>query len=642
MRDVFSSLNPYIGRIKMRTEDGYIIQQCLNGDTGAYGFLVEKYKKAVYALAYSRIGDFHDAQDITQEVFVKAYKNLHTLRRWDNFMGWLYRITSNLCKDWYRLRARRPDIEFIEDQEPDMLDHASMNLYNENVVYESLQEMLDSLPDIYRQALVLRYFGGMRIEEISSFLGVSPDTVDRRLKKALSQLKEEILAMISTAKEQHDLPATFTFQIVEMVKHIRINPISIKPLPWGLSLTAGVIALVLGIGQHFSWQNTSEFSTGSSISGESKVLEVGEYPVNVFNIANISVISSNYGNGYGLGSEVPSLQNALFMAPQAGDMWTKKADMPTARFLMATSEVSGKIYAIGGKIRNANGWLEDLQTVEEYDPAINKWDKKANMPTARSSLSTSVIDGKIYAIGGTWGPEWASSVVEVYDPIADKWTRKADMPTARSGLSTCAVNGKIYAIGGWKWDNVNGKGVRFSTVEEYDPKTNKWTQKTDMPTKRSSFNSFASAVDGQIYVIGGGDDNNFLQLVEEYDPIADKWTKKADMPTVRVTTTVAVNGKIYAIGGYEGNNKPSLSTVEEYDPKTDTWTKKADMPTARTNLSTCTVNGKIYAIGGDIGQKENIATSVVEEYDPGTSQSINFKGKLPTTWGDVKLTQIDK
>ncbi len=80
----------------MRTEDGYIIQQCLDGNAAAFGFLVDKYKRSVYALAYSEIRNFHDAQDITQEAFIKAYEKLGSLRRWDNFMGWLYRITANL------------------------------------------------------------------------------------------------------------------------------------------------------------------------------------------------------------------------------------------------------------------------------------------------------------------------------------------------------------------------------------------------------------------------------------------------------------------------------------------------------------------------------------------------------------------
>jgi len=77
----------------MRTEDGYIIHKCLNGEQAAFGLLVDKYKASVYALAHSKLRNFHDAEDITQEVFIKAYQKLHTLKRWDNFLAWLYSIT---------------------------------------------------------------------------------------------------------------------------------------------------------------------------------------------------------------------------------------------------------------------------------------------------------------------------------------------------------------------------------------------------------------------------------------------------------------------------------------------------------------------------------------------------------------------
>jgi hypothetical protein len=114
-----------------------------------------------------------------------------------------------------------------------------------------------------------------------------------------------------------------------------------------------------------------------------------------------------------------------------------------------------------------------------------------------------------------------------------------------------------------------------------------------------------SVVNGKIYAIGGWCDGAFHSTVEEYDPATDTWTKKADMPTARQwLSTSVVDGKIYAIGG------KTLSTVEEYDPATDTWMKKADMPTARLGLSTSVVNGRIYAIGASGG-------SVVEEYDTG-------------------------
>ena len=113
----------------MRTEDGCIIHECLNGEPEAFGVLVDKYKSGIYAYAYAKLGDFQDAQDVTQEVFLKAYRNLRDLRRWESFGFWLYRIASNLCKEWLTARYRRPDLESIEDQDTGTLDTASLSSY---------------------------------------------------------------------------------------------------------------------------------------------------------------------------------------------------------------------------------------------------------------------------------------------------------------------------------------------------------------------------------------------------------------------------------------------------------------------------------------------------------------------------------
>ena len=93
----------------MRTADGYIISQCLDGNSAAFGVLVDRYKESIYALAYSMLHDFHDSEDITQEVFIKAYEKLHTLKRYDSFHAWLFAIATNLCKNWIKSRSRRPD-----------------------------------------------------------------------------------------------------------------------------------------------------------------------------------------------------------------------------------------------------------------------------------------------------------------------------------------------------------------------------------------------------------------------------------------------------------------------------------------------------------------------------------------------------
>lgn len=133
------------------------------------------------------------------------------------------------------------------------------------------------------------------------------------------------------------------------------------------------------------------------------------------------------------------------------DKWTRKADMPTERGYLATSEIDGKIYAIGGmKFRDGGnmGQCVPVQVIEAYDPELDRWRAKTDMPTARSLLSSAVVNKQIYAIGGLGNSFNACPNVEVYDPFFDKWIKKVDMPTARLGFGIAVVKGRIYAIGG--------------------------------------------------------------------------------------------------------------------------------------------------------------------------------------------------
>ncbi len=308
------------------------------------------------------------------------------------------------------------------------------------------------------------------------------------------------------------------------------------------------------------------------------------------------------------------------------DTWTQKADMPTARYSLSTSVVNGKIYAIGGT--TVYGGTK-LATVEEYDPATDTWTQKADMPTARSGLSTSEVNGKIYAIGGVGGTKLAT--VEEYDPATDTWTQKADMPTPRGALATSVVNGRIYAI---------GSGSTLKKVEEYDPATDTWAEKADMPTGRKFLST--SVVNGKIYAIGGQTPNAWpaFPSVEEYDPVTDTWTKKADMPILRnAMSTSVVDGKIYAFGGNARKGGVPISTLTQYDPATDTWTAKDDMPVRMMGLSTSVVGGKIYVIGGtSVPHPYNPPLSTVWEYDTGlTVSSPDFNGDGIVDSKDVSI-----
>ena len=617
----------------MRTEDGYIIHKCLNGEKEAFGFLVDKYKASVYAFAYSKLWNFHDAEDITQEVFLQAFRKLHTLKRWDSFLAWLYVITSNLCKKFIRQQSNQPDREFIAEQDLNSLNYSAMNSYQEEQTHELLYEALASLPEMYRQVLTLYYIGGMSSEEIARFLGTSPSNIRQRLSRARAKLKKEMLDMMSTTYDQQKLQPSFTFRIVEMVKHIKIQPAprSTPLLPFGLSAATGIVLTILSFSPYLMSLTPLGALLGSPMPSETKVMEVGELPVDVLELSEITFLSSELGDGNDGFANLPNPQNAFAppLAPQGGEgTWTKRADMPTARSGLSAGVVDGKIYVIGG------GKDKALSILEEYNPATNTWTEKANMPTPRVILSTSVVDGKIYAIGGGTDALVTLSTVEEYDPAMDTWTEKAEMPTPRMALSTSVVNGKIYAIGGITI--VAPPWVGLSTVEEYDPATDRWTKRRDMPTAR--FGLSTSVVNGKIYAIGGWLGLSATSTVEEYDPTTDIWTKKAEMPTARgYSSTSTVNGKIYAIGG-TSNNFEVLATVEKYDPKTNTWTKKADMLTARMGLSTSVVNGYIYAIGGGPkgGQQFPFpAFSIVEAYDTGF-RAVEAEGKLPTTWGRMK------
>ena len=280
------------------------------------------------------------------------------------------------------------------------------------------------------------------------------------------------------------------------------------------------------------------------------------------------------------------------------DTWSRIADMPTERAGANLTTVNGKIYVIGGKSNNVF-----MSTVEMYDPAACCWTTKSSMSTARSTMGVCEVNGKIYAIGGS--PNLRN--VEEYDPATDTWASKKPMPTGRSNVSCCVLNGIIYVIGGLD----NPTFETYSIVEAYDPSTNTWVTKAPMSDARCAFTS--SVVNGKIYVLGGfvQPDNPWtytITSVEEYNPATNSWTYKTDMPTSRGGTIgVAIDEKIYVTGGQRydwdlGNIHDYMRQIEVYDPATDTWTTLSKMPVNTMQGGACALDGKIYVA---VGWKSN-------------------------------------
>jgi len=618
---------------KMRTEDGCIIRECLNGKPEAFGVLVDKYKEGIYAFVYAQLRNFHDAQDVTQEVFVEAYRGLRSLRRWESFGFWIYRIARRRCLLWFRARSKRVDREFIEDQDPKVIDAPALDSYRVDGLSESVQDALNSLPETYREVLMLYYFGGMNSVDIAKALGTSPTAIRHRLSRARARIKEEMITMMDTAFEEHKLPSGFTFRIVEAVKRIKINPMPrTAGLPWGLSLAAGIAVVVMTLGSQMA---IYQRPTPLAFPGKTETLKAREMSVDILSGPQTSVMAGKQGDTDGVGIDPRSPQNASLLAPaKGGGTWTQKADMPTARELAGSAVVDGKIYVIGG----ATVSMGHTAVVEEYDPATDTWTKRADMPTARQGVVAAAVDGIIYAITGNRGREL--STVEAYDPATDTWTTKADIPSPRNQSAAAVVDGIIYVIGG---QFGVGNVEVLSAVEAYDPATDTWTTKADMPTAR--YWHAACVVDGRIYVSGGSpvwNSDICLPTVEVYDPATDTWTQASDMPRSRIShTATVVAGKMHIIGGADPERGENVLTVDVYDPATDTWTTATDHPTAIDTHTAAVVDGKIYTIGGSCGPggPEAPVFSTVYEYDPGLPDSIsvtNPAGKLLRTWGEVK------
>ena len=159
----------------MERDDVQLIQEILDGDEAAFNTLVEKYQKSVHALAWRKIGDFHDAEEITQDTFLQVYKKLPTLKDPNQFAGWLYVIANRLCIGW--LRKRKPTMESLEDTPVEEIENASHTHYvseqreTEAIAHnaELVKKLLRKLPESERTVMTLYYLGEMTTKEIGNF-----------------------------------------------------------------------------------------------------------------------------------------------------------------------------------------------------------------------------------------------------------------------------------------------------------------------------------------------------------------------------------------------------------------------------------------------------------------------------------------
>ena len=500
----------------MKNDDAKLIQRVLDGDETAFSALVKKHQKPVHALAWRKTGDFHVAEEITQDTFLKAYQNLSTLKEPQKFAGWLYVIAANYCKMWKR--KKRLSTQPLEDTDSAELEKASYSGYviaeNERTTAEAQREvvkqLLAKLQESDRIVITLYYLGGMTYEEISEFLGVSVSTIKNRLYRARQRLKKEE-PMIREALGNFQITPNLTENIMREILRLKpVAPPNGKPLgPWVLAAsTLAVVFLMLGVGSQYlsRFQKPYSFDAASEMT-----VELIEAPI-VLNLESKPDVRTQLGN---------------VRTPSKSDTGNQQPNDVSASVADAASEATDTDYSQwqlpeNAKFRLGKGNLHDIK----YTPDGNRiavateigiWiyeaqtGKELALLTGHTDRVTSLgfpADGRFLASGSFDG------TVRLWDIDSEKQT--AVFAGHRGGIGAIAVSpdGKTVVSGDstWKgvlilWEVETGEQIKRHTryTDNLIRRFKIWLDKSSTVPNPNAIEVLAFSPDGKIFASGHRD-----------------------------------------------------------------------------------------------------------------------------------------
>ncbi|AGP33963.1 Kelch repeat-containing protein [Sorangium cellulosum] len=271
----------------------------------------------------------------------------------------------------------------------------------------------------------------------------------------------------------------------------------------------------------------------------------------------------------GVGGELLNTGRVEVYDPRE-DAWSEAAQLPMALNHPNVAALNGKIYLLGGMIGEFP-WTA-VGDAFEYDPGSDTWTEIEPMPegTERGSAAVGVEGTKIYLAGGlrSLTPRFQDTVLDVssYDVATGAWEALPDLPEPRDHVGGAVVGSTFYVLGG----RANGQGNVKDTVFAYDLSERAWSTRAPMPTARGGV---AAAVKGDtIYVIGGegNEEPGALGVFDDneaYDAARDAWQELAPMTTPRHGTgAVAVDGAIYVPGGGTQQGFGSTGVTDAFLP----------------------------------------------------------------------------
>ena len=257
--------------------------------------------------------------------------------------------------------------------------------------------------------------------------------------------------------------------------------------------------------------------------------------------------------------------NRIDVYDPAGDSWTRKKDMPT-RLTHLEPAVDGKTiwFAGGFKGKHPGPVTEE---VWKYDVASDAWAAGPPLPERRAGGGLAVVGRKLHYFGGyeadrdtNAGDHWSLSL-----DGGKTWQREADLPDPRGHVSATVLDGKMYALGG---DHGHDRTqIDVASCHRFDPAAKKWTEIASLPDGRSHFESSTIIHEGRILIIGGRCNSSkpsrgVVSDLLEYDPKADAWRVVGTMPEKLLAPSAAiVSGRLVVTGGGLGNPRPLTATT---------------------------------------------------------------------------------
>jgi RNA polymerase sigma-70 factor (ECF subfamily) len=193
--------------------DENLAQQILSGDTAAFEELMNRYKKSIFTIAYRMMGNYHEAEDICQDVFITVFNKMYQFDSSKKLGPWIHRIAVNTCISTLRKRNKVVSISFDETYIP-ANDLELNELYEDpHLIIErqelkaEIEEALMDLPESYRVVLILRYQLDLKNQEIAEIIGASRENVDVKIHRARNALRKTILKRWNGGEHKNEMPA---------------------------------------------------------------------------------------------------------------------------------------------------------------------------------------------------------------------------------------------------------------------------------------------------------------------------------------------------------------------------------------------------------------------------------------------------